>query len=67
MIDPAEFCETVLIDPETQRLFRLTPAEKLFLWHAFEQTTSSGVIRVSAIIVCGTKWFRHRRENWRVG
>ena len=54
MIDPAEFCETVLIDPETQRLFRLTPAEKLFLWHAFEQT-SDGRLKYPELIFSGPK------------
>jgi len=44
----------VLIDPETQRLFRLTPAEKLFLWHAFEQT-SDGRLKYPELIFSGPK------------
>jgi hypothetical protein len=38
MNDPADFIKTTRIDRGTQRLFRLTEAEKIFLWHAFELT-----------------------------
>jgi hypothetical protein len=33
--DPAEFVETVLFDPETRRPFKLLPAEREFMQHAF--------------------------------
>jgi hypothetical protein len=34
--DPAEFVETVLFDPETRRPFKLLPAERGFMRHAFQ-------------------------------
>jgi phage terminase large subunit-like protein len=34
--DPVKFIETVLYDPETGKPFKLLPAEKAFLAHAFE-------------------------------
>ena len=33
---PIEFIETVLFDPETGRPFKLLPAERAFLAHAFK-------------------------------
>ena len=34
--NPISFIETVLYDPETKRPFKLLPAERAFLEHAFK-------------------------------
>ena len=35
--NPISFIETVLYDPETKRPFKLLPAERAFLEHAFKR------------------------------
>jgi hypothetical protein len=54
IVDPAEFIETVMIDPERQELFILTPAERTFLRHAFE-LTADGRMRYPELVFSGPK------------
>jgi phage terminase large subunit-like protein len=53
-IDPAEFIELTLIDPETCELFRLTEAEIIFLRHAFE-LTRDGRLKYPELVFSGPK------------
>jgi hypothetical protein len=48
-LTPARFIESTLINPETLRPFTLTPAEQLFLRHAFE-LTETGRLRYPELL-----------------
>jgi phage terminase large subunit-like protein len=54
IVDPVEFIETVMIDPERQELFTLTTAERVFLRHAFE-LTADGRLKYPELIFSGPK------------
>ena len=42
--NPISFIETVLYDPETKRPFKLLPAERAFLEHAFKLDDSGRLL-----------------------
>jgi phage terminase large subunit-like protein len=54
VIDPVEFIESTLINPETCELFVLTEAERKFLKHAFE-LTPDGRLKYPELIFSGPK------------
>jgi hypothetical protein len=59
--DPLLFVEHVLFDPETRKPFRLLPAERIFLEHAF-QTDQAGRLRfpVGDLVDCQRQIHRYR-------
>jgi hypothetical protein len=52
---PIEFIETVLFDPETGRPFRLLPAERAFLEHAFKFGANGKLIYNDWLYSCPKK------------
>jgi phage terminase large subunit-like protein len=54
MIDPVDFIETTLVNPETRELFELTHAERTFLNHAFT-LTEDGRLRYPELVFSAPK------------
>ena len=53
--NPAVFIETVLRDPETKQPFKLLPAEKQFLEHAFRTDTDGRLLYPEQVYACPKK------------
>ena len=53
--DPISFIETVLYDPETKKPFKLLPAERAFLEHAFKLDDSGRLFYPEQIYSCPKK------------
>ena len=65
---PIEFIETVLFDPETGCSFKLLPAERAFLTHAFNRRQSQAALQrvaLTAVLFHGKIAFSHQREVMR--
>jgi hypothetical protein len=52
---PIEFVEEVLVDPETGEPYRLLPAERRFLQHAFELTDNGTLLYPEQLYACPKK------------
>ena len=53
--NPISFIETVLYDPETKRPFKLLPAERAFLEHAFKLDDSGHLLYPEQLYSCPKK------------
>ena len=53
--NPISFIETVLYDPETKKPFKLLPAERAFLEHAFKLDDSGRLLYPEQIYSCPKK------------
>src|SRR6516165_10209204 len=52
---PIEFIETVLFDPETRQPFKLLPAERAFLTHAFKFDDNGRLLYPEQVYSCPKK------------
>ena len=53
--NPISFIETVLHDPETKKPFKLLPAERAFLEHAFKRDDDGRLLYPEQIYSCPKK------------
>ena len=53
--NPISFIETVLHDPETKKPFKLLPAERAFLEHAFKLDDNGRLLYPEQIYSCPKK------------
>ena len=53
--NPISFIETVLYDPETKKPFKLLPAERAFLEHAFKRDDDGRLLYPEQIYSCPKK------------
>src|SRR5512132_3245759 len=53
--NPISFIETVLHDPETKKPFKLLPAERAFLEHAFKRDDDDRLLYPEQIYSCPKK------------